>query len=284
MRAILVVLLLAVAASAAPKYETFFTDYHEEFGIPEAARIKAAEEAMDFDGSRIVGGSTSNVGQWPFFGGLLITLTNNRQSVCGSSLLSNTRAVTAAHCWRHGSSQGRQVTVVLASNRLFSGGTRINSNRVDMHGSYNQNTLANDIAVIIINHVGFNNNINRINLPSGSASYTGTNAVAIGFGRTADGSAGNINNNQALRHVTLTVISNDECRRTFGNSIIASTICTSGAGNRGTCTGDSGGPLRINGPILIGVTSFVARAGCQRGYPAGYARVTSFVSWLRGRM
>ncbi|XP_072946793.1 collagenase-like [Epargyreus clarus] len=284
MRPILVVLLLAVAASAAPQYEPIFYDYHQDIGIPEAARIKAAEEAMDFDGSRIVGGSASNVGQWPFFAGLVITMTTGGTSVCGSSLLSNTRAVTAAHCWRHRNSQARQFTLVLASNRLFSGGTRINTNRVEMHASYNQNTLANDIAVIIINHVAFNNNINRINLPSGSASYAGNQAVAVGFGRTADGAAGNINNNQALRHVTLTVITNDECRRTFGNTIIASTLCTSGAGGRSTCGGDSGGPLRINGPILIGVTSFGSSAGCQRGFPAGFARVTSFVAWLRARL
>ncbi|XP_072946801.1 collagenase-like [Epargyreus clarus] len=282
MRPILVILALAVAASAAPQYEQIFSSYHEEIGIPEAARIKAAEESMDFDGSRIVGGSGSSVGQWPFFGGLVILLVDGRQSVCGSSLLSNTRAVTAAHCWRHGSLQARQFTVVLASNRLFSGGTRINTNRVEMHGSYNQNTLANDIAMVVINHVAFNNNINRINLPAGTATYVGTNANAIGFGRTADGAAGA--NNQNLNHVTLTVISNDECRRTFGNFILASTLCTSGAGGRSTCQGDSGGPLRIAGPTLIGVTSFGSNQGCQRGFPAAFARVTSYVAWLRARM
>ncbi|XP_072946730.1 collagenase-like [Epargyreus clarus] len=282
MRPILVILALAVAASAAPQYEQIFSSYHEEIGIPEAARLKAAEESMDFDGSRIVGGSGSSVGQWPFFGGLVILLVDGRQSVCGSSLLSNTRAVTAAHCWRHGSLQARQFTVVLASNRLFSGGTRINTNRVEMHGSYNQNTLANDIAMIVINHVAFNNNINRINLPTGTATYVGTNANAIGFGRTSDAAAGA--NNQNLNHVTLTVISNDECRRTFGNIILASTLCTSGAGGRSTCTGDSGGPLRIAGPTLIGVTSFGSNRGCQRGFPAAYARVTSYVAWLRARM
>ncbi|XP_072946886.1 brachyurin-like [Epargyreus clarus] len=284
MRPILVVLALVAAASAAPKFEPTFYDYHQEIGIPEAARIKALEEAMDFDGSRIVGGSASNLGQWPFFGGLVITMTTGGTSVCGSSLLSNTRAVTAAHCWRHRTSQARQFTVVLGSVRLFSGGTRVNTNNVQMHGSWNDNTLANDIAIIVLSHVGFNNQINRINLPTGTATYVGVNAVAIGFGRTADGAAGNINNNQALRHVTLPVISNDECRRTFGNSIIASTLCTSGANGRSTCQGDSGGPLQIGGPILIGVTSFGAAAGCQRGFPAAFARVTSFVAWLRARM
>ncbi|XP_072946648.1 chymotrypsin BI-like [Epargyreus clarus] len=97
------------------------------------------------------------------------------------------------------------------------------------------------------------------------------------------GAAGNINNNQALRHVTLRVITNDECRRSFG-IVIASTICTSGAGGRSTCGGDSGGPLRIAGPTLIGVTSFDSGLGCQRGFPASFARVTSFASWLRARM
>lgn len=57
-------------------------------------------------------------------------------------------------------------------------------------------------------------------------------------------SGGNIGNNQVLSHVRLQVITNDVCRRTFSSSIvIASTLCTSGAGGTSTCSGDSGGPL-----------------------------------------
>ncbi|XP_072945475.1 chymotrypsin-1-like [Epargyreus clarus] len=283
MRLILVVLLLAVAASAVPQYEPIFTDYHNQIGILEAARIKAAEEAMDFDGSRIAGGAVSGLGQFPFFGGLLITLMHGPTSVCGSSVLSNTRAVTAAHCWRHHESRGRILTIVLGSTRLFSGGTRVSTNRVVIHDSYHDSILANDVAMITFNHVAFSNIINRINLPAGAATYVGWNAVAVGFGRTGDGAAGNINNNQVLRHVTLQVISNDECRRTFGN-VMASTLCTSGAGGRSTCGGDSGGPLWVSGPALIGITSFGSNLGCQRGFPAAYARVTSFVAWIRARM
>ncbi|KPJ05398.1 Trypsin-4 [Papilio xuthus] len=117
-------------------------DYHENVGIPKAEAIRQAELAADFDGSRIVGGSTvSRLGEWPFIGGLVISLTDGRQSVCGSSLLSATKLVTAAHCWRTHNVQARQFTVVLGSLRLFSGGTRINTNRVEMHSSYNMNTL-----------------------------------------------------------------------------------------------------------------------------------------------
>ncbi len=47
--------------------------------------------------------------------------------------------------------------------------------------------------------------------------------------------------------------------------------------------GDSGGPLttKIDGKdVLIGVTSFGARVGCKRGYPARYSRVSYFLDWI----
>ncbi|XP_072946884.1 brachyurin-like [Epargyreus clarus] len=284
MKPILVVLALAVAASAAPQYEPIFYDYHQEIGIPEAARIKAAEEAMDFDGSRIVGGSLASLGQFPFMGGLVILMTTGGTSVCGSSMISNTRSVTAAHCWRHRTSQARQFTVVLGSIRLFSGGTRVVTSNVQMHGSWNDWNLNNDIAIISFNHVAYSNTIRNINIATGSNLFVGVTATAVGFGRTADGAAGNIQNTQALSHVNIPVISNAVCAQTFGNTIIASTLCTSGAGGRGTCNGDSGGPLFVAGPTLIGVTSFGSALGCQRGMPAGFARVTSFADWIRSRM
>ena len=48
--------------------------------------------------------------------------------------------------------------------------------------------------------------------------------------------------------------------------------------------GDSGGALviqEIDGVFTqVGVVSFVAAAGCQLGFPAGFARVTSFLNWI----
>ncbi|CAG4943623.1 unnamed protein product [Colias eurytheme] len=285
MKLFLVVVGLSVAI-AAPQYEPIVTDYHNVIGIPEAARIKAAEAALDFDGSRIIGGSLSSLGQFPHMGGLVITLTNGAQSVCGSSLISNNRIVTAAHCWRTRQSQANRFTVVLGSTLLFSGGTRINTNSVTMHGSYNMDTLVNDVAIATISWVNFSNNIRAIAMATGSNQYVGVTATAAGFGRTGDSAAGAITNSQPLRHVNLPVITNAECARVYGSTtIIASTLCVSGANGRSTCSGDSGGPLTINNnALLIGITSFGSASGCQRGFPAGFARVTSFESWFRARM
>ena len=48
--------------------------------------------------------------------------------------------------------------------------------------------------------------------------------------------------------------------------------------------GDSGGALvgqLADGRwTQIGVVSFGAAAGCQRGFPVGFARVTSFLNWI----
>ncbi|XP_046976239.1 collagenase-like [Vanessa cardui] len=288
MKLFLLVAGLALVSARTP-FEPISVNYHEDIGIPEAARIKKAEEAQDFDGSRIVGGQLASLGAHPHASGLLISLTTGQTSVCGASLLSNTRLVTAAHCWRDRTHQGSQMTVILGANRLFSGGHRVNTNNVQVHGSYNANTLNNDVAVITIPWVGYNNNIRNIALPSGlllNFNYAGERAVAVGFGRSSDSAAGN--NNQDLRQVTLTVIQNFECANIYGmQSVIGSTLCTSGQGRVGVCSGDSGGPLAFTFSgvrYLIGVTSFVSARGCEVGLPAGYARVTSFASWINARL
>lgn len=85
----------------------------------------------------------------------MITLTTGATSVCGSSLLSNNRLVTAAHCWWDGRLRARQFVVVLGSRLLFSGGSRFTTTNVVMHGSWNPNTMANDVAIITIFWVAY---------------------------------------------------------------------------------------------------------------------------------
>ncbi|KAI8439083.1 hypothetical protein MSG28_012947 [Choristoneura fumiferana] len=257
-------------------------DYHNKVGIPAAARIKAAEEAINFDGSRIVGGSAAALGQFPYQGGLVITMSTGGTSVCGSTMLTNTRGLTAAHCWRTLFSQARSFTVVYGSALLFSGGTRVDTTNVELHGSYNMITLVNDIAVITHANVAYTNNIRNIALASGTNQFVGTWATASGYGLTSDG--GSITTNQFLSHVNLQVITNAVCAATYGTStVVDSTICVATTGGRSTCGGDSGGPLVAN-QQLIGVVSFGHRDGCQRNHPAGFARVTTFTSWIEARL
>lgn len=87
--------------------------------------------------------------------GLLITLSSGQTSVCGSTMLSNTRSVTAAHCWNDGKNQAISFTLVFGSAFLFFGGTRVSTSNVQMHGSWNPHTLQNDVAMINFNWVSY---------------------------------------------------------------------------------------------------------------------------------
>lgn len=62
MKLFLVAFAVVAAVSA---FEPIETDYHNKIGIPRAETIKAAEAALDFDGSRITGGVHSSLGAHP---------------------------------------------------------------------------------------------------------------------------------------------------------------------------------------------------------------------------
>lgn len=78
-------------------------------------------------------------------------------------------------------------------------------------------------------------------------------------------------------------MSNTACRNVFGSFVRDSNICAAGSGGKGSCNGDSGGPnvININGVNRqVGIVSFGAASGCEKGFPHVYARVTSFLDWI----
>ncbi|CAH0625510.1 unnamed protein product [Chrysodeixis includens] len=288
MKAFIVLALCGVACLAQAESLDSNTAYGylEKYGIPEAERIREAESKF-LEQSRIVGGVPAGAGQYPYQAGLLLSMIGlDGVGVCGGSLISNNRVLTAAHCWYDGVHQAWKITVVLGSNLLFSGGLRPESSVVATHPQWNPLLVRNDVAVIYLqNPVQFSNLISPIGLPSGdllSENFAGQSAIASGFGRTSDGGA--ISNNQFLSHVNLNVITNSACSFAFPLILDGSHICTSGIGGAGTCGGDSGGPLvitRDNNRVLIGVVSFGSALGCTAGLPAAYSRVTSHVDFIQ---
>uniref|UniRef100_A0A1E1WL73 Peptidase S1 domain-containing protein n=1 Tax=Pectinophora gossypiella TaxID=13191 RepID=A0A1E1WL73_PECGO len=273
-------------------------NYHETVGIPLAKSIKDAEDAIHSPVSGrsaqndsnmfIVGGVIATADAHPYLAGLVISLVGIAgNSACGSSLLTTNRLVTAAHCWTHGTMQAWQFTVVLGSQFLFYGGTRIATSQVIVHPQYVSQFLMNDVAMIYLpTHVTFSVSVQPVALPSGTQlwdTFAGQWATAAGYGKTSDQQAG-VSTSTQISQVTVQVITFADCLRVFGSSFVYdSTLCTSGTGLVGVCGGDSGGPLHIfqNGQrVLIGISSFVAGTGCQLGHPSGFARVTSFYGFI----
>ncbi|XP_026325315.1 collagenase-like [Hyposmocoma kahamanoa] len=284
MKWIIVVCLFGLALSK-PQYEPINLYYHETTGIPMAAAIKRSEESSDFSGNRIIGGSPATLMDNPWFGGLLITLRwSSLVSVCGSSLLSNTKVLTAAHCWFDGRDTASFAIVVLGSQKLFSGGLRISTMGSLVFPSFNPINLHNDIAILTIPFTEYTLHVRNIALPSGDAlnsHFTGAIGRIAGYGRQSDLSG--ISMDQQLHQVNLTVVSNEYCQYYFSPSIVVNTtLCTHDIG-RSTCGGDSGGGLVTNN-TLIGVASFVSAAGCQRNFAVGFTRVTGYVNWINSNL
>lgn len=285
MRAFLVICLLFIhSAWASPAGEQSI-GWHQQVGIKNAENIKLSEEAAR--NGRIVGGAIAPIFAHPYLAGLLIDIVGlTSPSACGGSLLSSSRVLTAAHCWFDGWNQAHRITVVLGSPFLFHGGVRVSASAIAIFPTYDSRTFANDIAMLYLPvQVALSGAIQPIVLPSGTLlqmDYSNELVTAAGYGRYSD--ITNPTTNTQARNVMLEVIPLEKCRSFYGDLVQDSNICTNGYGGVGICQGDSGGPLTINvqgQQVLIGVSSFVARDGCELEYPSAFARVSSYIHWIR---
>jgi len=106
--------------------------------------------------------------------------------------------------------------------------------------------------------------------------------IASGWGRYATGVHAISN---VLRYVQLQIVDDRTCKRNFPLSFRGTNICTSGRNAKSTCNGDSGGPLVLQRRhskkrVLVGITSFGSIYGCDRGYPAAFTKVASYLDWI----
>lgn len=128
----------------------------------------------------------------------------------------------------------------------------------------NQNI--NDIGVAKVK-VAFDNPLHdfKVRLPlAGSFFSTGLPSVLIGWGWSdSDGSS-----MTHLQKVDLQVVSSKDCALIHDKTVHYTNICAGSPpeGGRGQCTGDSGGPLLVNG-IQVGIVSWSVKPCGIAPYP-----------------
>jgi len=261
---------------------------------------------------RIVGGTASQLGEFPWMALIEYQKPNGRGFYCGGALINNRYVVTAAHCvkgkdipstWRvHGVRLGEHDTNSDKDCDTVQGFTYCSEPPVNIpvveqiaHEDYDPFSASqhHDIALLrLAREVSFTEYIKPICLPTSANLlnnvYTGTNVTVAGWGKTESRSESNV-----LLKLDITVKSNADCSSVYGGRVTFGNgqLCAGGVKDKDSCRGDSGGPLMVlnvaNGEAnynVIGVVSFGPNPCGLQGWPGVYTRVTEYVHWIISKL
>ncbi|XP_067221721.1 transmembrane protease serine 13a isoform X1 [Chanodichthys erythropterus] len=235
--------------------------------------------------SRIIGGTASQLGQWPW----QVSLHFNGGHVCGGSLISPDFVVSAAHCF--------QSSMANSGNwRVYFGTISQNTLKIPYYVkkimvNEKYSSVSNDFDVALLKlatPVTFSNTIQPVCLPTFDQTFPdGLVCRTSGFGTTQQGAD---HGSTILMDVAVNVIDARVCNssQVYRGAITKNMMCAGDMnGGRDSCQGDSGGPLECKDDnerwYLAGITSWGAGCG-QRQKPGVYSRVTSLLPWIYSKM
>merc|ERR1719243_202496 len=218
--------------------------------------LQAISTPLARGGGRIVGGSDAYHGEFPHQIALLRGGVGG-SLMCGGSLVSADRVITAGHCC-DGQSASR-LGVRVGSQNLYEDDpdqADIAVDTVANHEDYDSWTIENDICMLDLeDSADFSSSvIDTIGIPSSGQEYpSGHMCPVSGWGTTSEG--GSLA--RALMKVEVPVVSDDDCRDAYGQNDIADSMICAGldAGGKDSCQGDSGGPFMC-GFGLDGIVSW----------------------------
>ncbi|XP_032782729.2 coagulation factor XI [Daphnia magna] len=105
--------------------------------------------------------------------------------------------------------------------------------------------------------------------------YSNAAAVVTGWGIISnEGGA-----SKKLLKADVTILDNTVCTSQYGNLFDGFAMLCAGGDGTDTCSGDSGGPLLVNG-VLVGITSWGGALCADPDHAGGYTRVSSYVDWI----
>ncbi len=252
----------------------------------------------------VVNGEPGVAGQFPFLAYVVVS-----GYACGGSFVSETKVVTAAHCFYD--DKGNRLYDVTVGPALGtakpSRSSRIDASSVEIHAGYSPEGSADDIAIITLSRPAVG--VATASIPTlsqwTSLTQAGASVSSAGWGATYSGapSSPSYFNVADLRIIPDSVCGNSSLTypvgsvtyygfpRAYGFDSDAM-ICAGGATSTGlpidTCQGDSGGPL-VSGSTLVGIVSWgIGCAGEDDGRqirltPGVYTRLGAYLPWLAKR-
>ncbi len=244
-----------------------------------------AQTPATADNPTIVGGHEAEIGAWPWQAALIDASAPDaaRGQFCGGTLIAPTWVLTAAHCVEGESAAG--VEVVLGRHRLSSaGGERLAIDTILIHPAYRSYLSGSDLALLHLAQPSTQTPLPMDSDATLPAETRALRATVIGWGATDTTSA-----SEVLREASIPLVARDVCNAGYftNNLITAEMICAGyPKGGKGSCYGDSGGPLMIAtgaapGWLEVGIVSW-GSSDCRTQEQYGvYTRVASFQPWIQ---
>ncbi|XP_026522771.1 plasma kallikrein-like [Notechis scutatus] len=233
--------------------------------------------------SRVVGGSNSSLGEWPWQVSLHTVLPVQIHQ-CGGSIISDQWILTAAHCFEifQLAELWHVYSSILKQSEITNETTSFKIQKMIVHPRYEFSEAGYDIALLKLDRpLNFSALQQPVCLPSQEEiNMEYTECWVTGWGYTKE--RGSIED--TLQKVKIPIIPNAECQSQYPHHRITDKMLCAGysGGGKDACQGDSGGPLSCkfeNRWYVVGITSW--GEGCARpGQPGVYTNVAKFVGWI----
>ena len=229
----------------------------------------------------VFGGSDAEAETNPAMAAVLVGA--GPDALCGGSLVSPNKVVTAAHCVTSDSGTPRSdVSVALGKLDLSQlGGEDVtNVVAVQVHPDYVPETFASDVAVLTLATPSSLAPVRLVTTAEGDIWDAGSVGTVTGWGETGSGTPPS-----RLQVGEVSSPGDAACQGMWDPQQF---VCA-GDANAETCAGDSGGPLlatdRSGAQALVGVL-VVGDATCGDGIPDAFARIGSdpLNRWLRAKL
>ena len=215
---------------------------------------------------------------------------NNNAHMCGGALVRPTIVLTAAHCLKEGR-PSPSVHVWVDEDQGFEA---LSVARAVRHDDWNMDWAdGSDLALLFLSRPASKPKLLKL-MPQPENLWGLMLMATLGWGDTnAEQHSAAPRPPDQLQKAEVFYQTPEQCERLLGNALdgsaemlTSSTMCViSGPSGASTCSGDSGGPLIIEGSsweedVAVGVLSFGA-ARCWDTKPSVFTRLSSFDSFIR---